>query len=177
MEERRGWTAADGTEYFLEELMQDYGTDVLRTAYLYVRDRQAAEDLFQEIFIRVAKNLKNFQGNSSIKTWILRITINLCKDYLKSAYQRHVVPMLDFMEDSICTENPFDEIENADVVKTVKDAVLMLPDHYREVVICVYYQEMSLKETADVLHIAEGTVKSRLKRARERLKKSLEGRL
>ena len=53
----------------------------------------------------------------------------------------------------------------------------MLPKHYREVVLCVYYQDMSLKETAQTLHIAEGTVKSRLKRAKERLKVCLEGRL
>ena len=104
-----------------------------------------------------------FEGNSSIKTWIIRITINLCKDYLKSAYQRSVVPMMDFVEDSISSEDSFDEIERIETAKTVKEAVQMLPKHYREVVLCVYYQDMSLKETAQTLHIAEGTVKSRLK--------------
>lgn len=177
VEGRQKWTAADGTEYSLEELIQEYGTDVLRTAYLYVKDREAAEDLFQEIFIRVAKNLNTFQGNSSIKTWIMRITINLCKDYLKSSYQRHVVPMMEFMEDSITSEDSFHEIEKAETAKTVKEAVFMLPEHYRAVILCVYYQDMTLKETAETLHIAEGTVKSRLKRARQRLKECLEGRI
>ncbi len=177
MEGRREWMAADGTKYSLEELIQDYGTDVLRTAYLYVNNKEAAEDLFQEVFIKVAKNLNTFQGNSSIKTWIIRITINLCKDYLKSAYQRSVIPMMDFLEDSIPSEDSFDEIERTETAKTVKEAVQRLPKHYREVVLCVYYQDMSLKETAQTLHIAEGTVKSRLKRAKERLKQCLEGRL
>ena len=74
----------------LESLMRTYGNDVLRMAYSYVKDYDTAEDIFQEVFIKVNANLAAFRGESSIKTWLLRITVNACKDYLKSAYSRRV---------------------------------------------------------------------------------------
>lgn len=169
--------SADGTCYNLEELMHEYGNDVLRTAYLYINDMSAAEDIFQEVFIRVNQSISAFNGKSSIKTWIIRITINLCKDHLKSAYQRKVVPILDFKEDNLISDDSYDEVFKAEDTKIVREAILELPIQYKEVVLCVYYQEMSMKETAKALKIPEGTVKTRLLRAKERLKKSLEGRL
>lgn len=169
--------SADGTCYNLEELIHEYGNDVLRTAYLYINDMQAAEDIFQEVFIKINQSVKGFNGRSSIKTWIIRITINMCKDYLKSAYHRRVVPILDFKEDQIVSEDSYDDILKASEAETVRKVVQELPSQYKEVVICVYYQEMSMKEAAKVLKIPEGTVKTRLLRAKERLKKSLEGRL
>lgn len=169
--------ASDGTCHNIEELMREYGNDVLRTAYLYINDMSAAEDIFQEVFIKVNKSIYAFRGESNIKTWIIRITINQCKDYLKSAYQQKVVPMMEFREDSIITDDISDEAEKKEEAETVREAVQNLPEHYREVVLCVYYQEMSMKEAADALNLPEGTVKSRLLRAKEKLKCYLEGRL
>ncbi len=163
--------------YNIETLMRQYGNDVLRTAYSYVNDRSAAEDCFQETFIKAYKNLKNFRGESSIKTWLIRITVNVCKDYLKSAYQKHVVPMMEFEEDAIVSENDFEEVENKDRNRQILDAVNSLPEHYREVIMCVFYNEMSIEETAAATGVAAGTVKSRLHRAKEQLKNILEGRL
>lgn len=161
----------------IEGLMREYGNDVLRTAYAFVKDREAAKDLFQETFIKVYHNLDKFRGESSIKTWLIRIAVNVCKDYLKSAYQRKVVPMTEIEEDSLSSEDDYEEIENADRNVQIKNAVMSLPDNYREVVVCVYYREMSVAETAAVVGVPEGTVKSRLSRARDFLKNKLEGRL
>lgn len=169
--------SADGTCYSLENLMREYGNDVLRTAYLYINDMSAAEDIFQEVFIKVNLNLDTFKGESSIKTWIIRITINMCKDYLKSAYQRRVVPVMEFKEDVVVSDNTGIEALKTEAAHTVREAVQGLPEQYKEVVLCVYYQDMSMKEAAEALKIPEGTVKTRLLRAKERLKKSLEGRL
>ncbi|MBO4414660.1 MAG: sigma-70 family RNA polymerase sigma factor [Lachnospiraceae bacterium] len=170
--------AVDTNEtYDIETLMRQYGNDVLRTAYSYVNDRLAAEDCFQEAFIKAYKNLKNFRGESSVKTWLIRITVNVCKDYLKSAYQKHVVPMMEFEEDAIVSENDFEEVENKDRNRQILDAVNSLPEHYREVIMCVFYNEMSIEETAASIGVAAGTVKSRLHRAKEQLKNILEGRL
>lgn len=163
--------------YDIETLMREYGNDVLRTAYSYVNDRDAAQDLFQETFIKAYYNLDKFRGDSSIKTWLIRITINVCKDYLKSAYQKHVVPMMEFEEDAIVSDSDFEEVENADRNAQIRQAVAELPEEYREAVLCVYFQEMSVSEAAEALGVPEGTVKSRLSRAREKLKKVLEGRL
>lgn len=169
--------SAKATSYDLETLMREYGNDVLRTAYLYVKDTHIAEDIFQEVFIKVNKNLHTFRELSSIKTWIMRIAINTSKDYLKSAYHSRVVPMMEFLEDAITSENDFDGVEREETITTVKEAVMELPEHYKEVVICVYMNEMSLEETADSLGVPVGTVKSRLARAKDKLKEKLERRL
>lgn len=163
--------------YDIETLMRQYGNDVLRTAYMYVKDLHTAEDIFQDVFIKVSQKLSTFEGNSSIKTWIIRITINTCKDYLKSAYSRRVVPMMEYQEDSIVSETDYDEIENRDTKELIKKSVLSLPSKYKDLILCVYYQDMTLTEAAKVLNIAEGTAKSRLSRARQKLKSLLEGRV
>ena len=163
--------------YEIEALIRDYGNDVLRTAYMYVKDIHTAEDIFQEVFIKVNQKLSTFEGNSSIKTWIIRIAINTCKDYLKSAYNRRVVPMMEYQEDAIVSESDFEEVEKQDTNNLIKETVLSLPAKYRDVVLCVYFQEMTISEAALTLNIAEGTAKSRLSRARQKLKVTLEGRV
>ncbi|TAH73834.1 MAG: sigma-70 family RNA polymerase sigma factor [Anaerolineaceae bacterium] len=163
--------------YEIETLIREYGNDVLRTAYMYVKDIHTAEDIFQEVFIKVNQKLSTFEGNSSIKTWIIRITINACKDYLKSAYNRRVVPMMEYQEDAIVSESDYDEVEKQDTNHMIKETVLSLPAKYRDVVLCVYFQEMTIAEAAQTLNIAEGTAKSRLSRARHKLKDMLEGRV
>ena len=164
-------------KYDIETLMRKHGNEVLRTAYSYVKDKFTAEDIFQEVFIKVYKNLESFRDESDIKTWIIRITINTAKDYLKSAYSRKVVPMMEFKEDQLVSDNDFEEIENRDRDEQVRKTVMSLPEQYREVLLCVYYHEMSVADAAKSLGIAEGTVKSRLSRARDMMKNKLEGRL
>lgn len=163
--------------YDIENLIRQYGNDVLRTAYMYVKDSHTAEDIFQEVFIKVNQKLSTFEGNSSIKTWIMRITINTCKDYLKSAWNRRVIPMMEYQEDQIISDTDFDSVESQDTNDIIKTAVLSLPAKYKDVVLCVYYNEMTIAEAAIVLRVAEGTVKSRLSRARQKLKSALEGRV
>ncbi|NLK99589.1 MAG: sigma-70 family RNA polymerase sigma factor [Clostridiales bacterium] len=163
--------------YEMEALIREYGNDVLRTAYMYVKDIHTAEDIFQDVFIKVNQKLSTFEGYSSIKTWIIRITINTCKDHLKSAYNRRVVPMMEYKEDAIVSESDYDEVEKQDTNHLIKDTVLSLPAKYRDVVLCVYFQEMTIAEAAKTLNIAEGTAKSRLSRARQKLKDKLEGRI
>lgn len=170
-------TETENTVYDIKTLIREYGNDVLRTAYSFVRDREAAKDLFQETFIKANYNLDKFRGDSSIKTWLIRITVNVCKDYLKSAYQKNVVPMTQVEEDSLRVEDDHEQIENADRDEQIRRAVSSLPENYREVVLCVYFREMSVADTSAALGVPEGTVKSRLARAREVLKSKLEGRL
>ncbi len=163
--------------YDIETLIRQYGNDVLRTAYMYVKDSNTAEDIFQDVFIKVNQKLSTFEGNSSIKTWIIRIAINTSKDYIKSAWNKRVVPMMEYQEDMIISENDYDSIEKKDTRELIRNTVLSLPAKYKDIVICVYFQEMTLAEAANVLNIAEGTAKSRLSRARQRLKSVLEGRV
>ena len=159
----------------LESMMRTYGNDVLRTAYMYVKDIHTAEDIFQEVFIKADRNKESFRGESSVKTWLIRITVNACKDYLKSAYNRRVTPLQEFQENAITSENDFDGIERRETQQEVRDAVMSLPETHRDVVLCVYFQNMTVPEAAKALGLAEGTVKSRLSRAKEKLRELLEG--
>jgi RNA polymerase sigma-70 factor (ECF subfamily) len=164
-------------QYDIESLIHQYGNDVLRMAYMYLKDIHTAQDIFQDVFIKVNQKLCTFEGNSSIKTWIIRITINTCKDYKKSAWNRRVIPMMEYQEDAIVSDSDFDEIEKQDTMELIRKTVMALPAKYKDVLLCVYYQEMSISETATVLSIAEGTAKSRLSRARQKLKSILVGRI
>ena len=158
----------------LESMMRTYGNDVLRTAYMYVKDIHTAEDIFQEVFIKADRNKENFRGESSVKTWLIRITVNACKDYLKSAYNRRVTPLQEFQENALMSENDFDGIERKETQQEVRNAVMSLPEAHRDVVLCVYFQGMTVPEAAKALGLAEGTVKSRLSRAKDKLKQLLE---
>lgn len=164
-------------EYEIEALIRTYGNDVLRTAYMYVRDIHSAEDIFQDVFIKVNQKLSTFEGNSNIKTWIIRITINTCKDFLKSAWNKRVVPMMEYQEDAIISETDYDDVEKKDTRELIRKTVMSLPEKYKDIVLCVYFQDMTITEAAASLHIAEGTAKSRLSRARIKLKSVLEGRI
>lgn len=161
-------------EFNLETLMRMYGNDVLRTAYMYVKDLHTAEDIFQEVFLKVNMHFVDFRNESAIKTWILKITINTCKDFLKSAWSQHVDPVEDFQTNQI-VEDGYSRVEKQEQKQTIKEAIMSLPDKYKDVILCVYYQEMSIEETSKILHCAEGTIKSRLNRARQKIKTYLEG--
>ena len=158
----------------LENLMRTYGNDVLRMAYSYVKDYDTAEDMFQEVFLKVNAKLTEFRGESSLKTWILRITVNTCKDYLKSAYKRHVALFSEDEEENIPAADMGEEIENKRDREQVRQALFLLPEKYREVLVCMYFEERSVTETARLLKISEGTVKSRLSRARDKFREILE---
>ncbi|WP_446898975.1 sigma-70 family RNA polymerase sigma factor [Clostridium sp. LBM24168] len=163
----------------LERLMNSYGNDVLRTAFVYLKDRHLAEDVFQEVFIKVYKNFHKFNGQSSEKTWILAITINTCRDVLRSSWIKRVLrfqdpeyEILNLKENSIdIDDKAIKNIEYEDLLKKVMN----LPKKYKEVILLYYYNELSTPEISQTLKIPEGTVRSRLYRARDLLKYNIGG--
>lgn len=163
--------------YDIETIIRKYGNDVLRTAFMYVKDSHLAEDIFQDVFIKVNQKLSTFQGNSSIKTWIIRIAINTSKDYLKSAWNKKVEPMTEYHENTLAGKNDYTAVEQQDENLLIRQTVMKLPDKYKDVVVCVYFQDMTISEAAAILQIAEGTAKSRLSRAKAKMKLYLEGRI
>lgn len=161
----------------IERLINNYGDTVLKTAYLYLKDMQRAEDAFQEVFIKIYKKYGSFKGNSTEKTWIMSITINVCKDFLRSSWFKRV-----FITDDIKTYEECGIDTDKAAIKLVENKVLFnevisLQSVLKDVVILYYYQEFDTKEISKILGIAEGTVRSRLHRAREILKNRLDGRI
>lgn len=168
--ERAAITA--GADLTLEQLVQDHGDGVLQLAYFYLKDRSLAEDLFQEVFTRVYTQLPKFRGESSPRTWIYRITVNLCRDKLRSWSFRKI----SFLGEEILGALTPPQADTQEEAIALADkaallaAVMRLGVEYREVVLLYYYEEMDSREVAQALALSEGTVRSRLHRARAKLK-------
>ena len=154
----------------LERLVAQYQGAVLRTCYLYLCDRPQAEDAVQETFLKVYRSLDSFRGESSEKTWILKIAMRTCYDMNHSGwsrfFNRRVTPEM-LPEASV----PFTERDDA-----LTQAVMRLPEKLRRVIILYYYQGLGVREIAETLGITQPSVSSRMKRGREKLKAALEGR-
>lgn len=150
--------------------MRRFGDKVLYLAYSYLHDRYLAEDVAQEVFIRVYTNLDKFQGRSSIYTWIYHITVNLCRDHLRAQSRRRLEPgrLLDVAAPDV------ESIALANLqYRELWQAILGLPVAYREVIWLHYYDQLSLKDIASILDISLATVKIRLYRARRQLQQVL----
>ncbi len=152
----------------IEELIDLYGNQVLRLCLMYLGDRQLAEDAFQETFLKAWKKWDSYRGESSVKTWLMHIAVNTCRDLLRSGWFR-------MLRKSIPPETLFDLASEGDLQEetAVRDAVLNLPGAYREVVLLKYDQDMKIREIADALNLPMNTVSSRLRRARALLEKEL----
>ena len=160
----------------VERLIEDYGQDVLKIAYLYVKDQQLAEDIFQEVFYKVMKNYHKFEHLSSEKTLLIRITINTCKDLLRTSWLRRVTTFGTLEEQNQTQyEQPFD-MTQSESNNELYEMIMKLPQRYKEVILLFYYEDFSYDEMAKILNIPKGTVQSRLARGREKLKKMMEER-
>lgn len=158
----------------IQRMMEVYGNEIIRTAYLYLKDRHRAEDAFQEVFLKVYRKLDSFHGESSEKTWLIRITINTCKDMLRSSWLKKV-EIADEVEVPVEGSDIEDILIERDEKKALYDAVLSLPEEFKDAVLLFYYHNLTTAEIGKTLTIAEGTVRSRLHRAREMLKNKLKG--
>jgi RNA polymerase sigma-70 factor (ECF subfamily) len=152
----------------LEIMMTQYGTAVLRTAFFYLCDRHLAEDVSQEVFIRAYRNWSSYRGESSVKTWLTRITINLCRDKLglKMSSEEPTDPALLHRDQRVSVEEEvMKRLSNSMILKHV----LNLPVHYQEVLYLYYYLDLNTREIAEATESPEGTVRNRLHRGRELL--------
>ncbi len=155
----------------IERLISLYGNDVLRIANAYTRNSSTAEDIFQEVFIKVARNINKFENRSSEKTWIIRITINTCKDFLKSSWNKKIIPME--VIDTNETSHAEDSILNEEQSEIIIKEILNLPLKYKEVILLYYYQDLLTSDIAKMLNLPEASIRTRLRRAREIIKEKL----
>ncbi|WP_097014603.1 sigma-70 family RNA polymerase sigma factor [Anaerocolumna aminovalerica] len=154
------------TNRIVSDLMQKYADSVLRMCYLYLKDYHLAEDVTQETFIRVMKNYDKFRRESSIKTWIMQIAINLCKNQMKTWwYKRQNFDDVPEIAYDPCYDGFMDRQE-------LFDKINKLSPKYKEIILLYFYQELSVSEIAEVLKLKGSAVKVRLFRAREQLKLS-----
>ena len=157
-------------DQIIERLIIDCQASLLRLCYIHLKDRALAEDAVQETFLKAYRGFDRFRGESSEKTWLCKIAVNVCRDIERGAWFRHtdrrVTP--DMLPETA------DQAEEKDLDLTL--AIMNLPRKLRETIILYYYQDMGTEEIAAALGIAQSSVSSRLKRGREKLRNALEGR-
>jgi RNA polymerase sigma-70 factor (ECF subfamily) len=162
-------------ELWFERLMDEYGDRLTKLSYNYIKDWNLAEDIVQDVLITCYKEYENLDQIVSFKAWIFRVTINKCKDLLKSSLLKKVISHSSLLRQ---TNSPDLSPELA-LMKSGEEAylaacVLNLPLKYREVVTLYYYEELSVEEISEVLKLNENTIKTRLSRARMKLKVLME---
>ena len=162
--------AQDDASYAFDELVRQYGEPVKRLAYYHVRDRYLAEDIAQEVFCRVYRNILQFRGESAVFTWIYRITVNLCRDTMASADFRRMLPWRSVDIPAAEETRMFEEVEGGEVFASVME----LPRKYRTAISLYYFEDLKTPEIAQALGISEANVRARLCRGRGMLKKLLE---
>ncbi|WP_060207874.1 sigma-70 family RNA polymerase sigma factor [Sporosarcina koreensis] len=160
----------DEKEQLLEKVMIEYGNELVRLAFSYVKEVENAKDIVQNAFIKCYKNLDSFRYDAQLKTWLYRITINECKDYLKS-WNYKMVQVKSFVNETAKSILPSTEKAIIDKYNNeeIKDTIFSLPKVYREVVYLYFYESLKTEEIAEVLDIPVNTVKTRLRRAKQRL--------
>ena len=147
-----------GTENYIHYLIEKYSDMLIRISYSYMKNLSDAEDISQDVFIKLLEKKPSFENTEHEKAWLLRITMNLCKDKLKSAYFKKTAPL----------EGDFIHVTKED--NEIIEAVLGLPLKYRSIVLMYYYEDYSISQVANILNLKESTVGSQLSRARKLLK-------
>ncbi len=153
-----------------EELYDRYATDVLRVSYFYLGDRQKAEDVCQDVFVRLLSNAPQLEEGKE-KAWLLKVALNRCRDLWRGSWARRVVlgsPVFELIPAPDDTPHKDDE-------EAMMAAIHALPAAFREVVMLHYYQNYGISEIAQMLSLPEGTISSRLSRGRKKLESILQG--
>ncbi|WP_256761646.1 sigma-70 family RNA polymerase sigma factor [Cohnella sp. WQ 127256] len=159
----------------LHLLMVQYGQDVWNFAFSLTRQRNLADDIRQDVFVKVFDKLDTFRAQSSVKTWLFSITRNLAVDYRRSAFIRKVT-LVDYIRDRGSRHSAENEyFEKRDLNEAWK-AVLSLPIKLREVITLFAHHQLSIAEIAVTLQISESAVKVRLHRARKQVNEKYKGR-
>lgn len=177
--------SAGGDVQAFETLIKSHQNKVYNIALRMTKDPEDARELSQDALVRAFIAIKKFRGDSSFATWLYRITMNVCTDFLRKKSKAVVFSIdqgisgyeneqtLQFADDK---PGPDDISEKNQLKKLVRDAMDMLPPEHRQVLVLRDLMDMPYKDIAHTLNVNEGTIKSRINRARESLKKVITGR-
>jgi len=181
----------------LQQKIEEYTDMLFKLSYIHLQNQQDAEDVVQEVFYQYLKNSRTFESREHEKAWLLRVTLNACKKVWRSAWRRHrsdVYPEELRQEGNLAGDGypaaaerdqddttdtggafpgPEETAIRREEHKLLMEAVLALPEKYRDVIHLFYYEELSVKEIARITGRGESTVTSQLTRGRALLRKSL----
>ena len=166
--------AKSGETQAFEEIVRRYRNDVYGLSYHFLRNREEAWDVSQEVFIKAFRSLGRFRGDAGIKTWLLRIAANHCKDHFKKrrlpTVSMDAMPTQDFFPAS---SDPARELANTELGVATQHALDSISPKHRVAFVLREFEGLSYKEMAEVMSCSEGTVMSRLHHARKKLQHKL----
>ncbi len=174
--------AQGGSLDALNELILSYQDTVFRQAFWMLFEEEAAEDATQEVFILIFRKLYTFRGGS-FRAWLLRITTNYCLDQIRSRKRQRYLSLEQSYEDGgekepywkkSPGENPEQVVERLETREMINRSFQKLTPKYRKVILLIDFHELDYREASAVLGLPMGTVKSRLARARQKLKADLQ---
>ena len=171
--------AQHGDPEAFEQLITPLEQLIWRICWHYTGNRESAEDCGQETMIRIWRSLDSYRGDCALESWVYRIAANCCMDYLRKKKRDKSVSMEPMREQGFDPADPSpgteEQVVAADEQKRLREAITQLPEDQREALIMTQLEKVSYEEAAKLLGVSEGTIKSRVNRAKARLKEILSG--
>jgi len=166
-----------GDQAAWEQIVRQHWRKVFNLAYKFVGRHDEAEDLTQDIFVKIFKALHTFDRRANFQTWLISISRNLCIDHYRSARKERETMARDVDASSLSPvsreRGPYGQLEQTDLKQLIRRALNELQPALRQAVVLRDLQEFSYQEIADELGLPEGTVKSRINRGRLELARQL----
>jgi len=166
-----------GDQLAWDVIVRTYRRKVFNVAYKFVGKHEAAEDLTQEIFIKVFRSLNSFDKRANFQTWLISISRNLCIDHYRSVRKERETMARDVDASELSPvsreRGPHSQLEQTDLRNLIRQALSALPPALKQAVVLRDLQEFSYQEIAESLGLPEGTVKSRINRGRFELARQL----
>lgn len=163
------------------EVVEIYKDKIFQICYRMLGNRHEAEDIAQEAFLRAYVNINSFNINLKFSSWLYRIATNLCIDRIRKKKPDYYLDAEVAGTDGLTmysqipaeTRLPEEDVESLELRETIQKEISKLPEKYRTVIVLKYIEELSLNEISEILDIPLGTVKTRIHRGREALRKQL----
>ena len=165
-----------GKDLLFHQLVQDHRKRLHRFIIKHIGNTSDAEDLTQQAFLEAARAYETYRGESALSTWLYGIAMNLTRNYLSRDPQRKYAFEGEQALEEMVTESsdPVEEISSRQTLQALQRELAELPEEMREVLLLVAQEDLSYEEAAVLLSIPVGTVRSRISRARRRLRRSLQ---
>lgn len=156
-------------ERAFNNIVEEFSERIYNLAKLYTKDNILSEDITQEVLINIYRYLDNFKGDSSIYTWIYRITINTCKNTMKKERKYKNIENVDFIKVESYEEEIIERLDRASIINVLDN----IKNDYKTVLYLYYYEDLKINEISKVLDKKESTIKTWLKRGKNALEKEL----
>jgi RNA polymerase sigma-70 factor (ECF subfamily) len=147
----------------MKEVLDIYSNTVFRLALTRTKNKVDAEDVFQEVFLRLIRQKNQFENEEHRKAWLIKVTLNCSRKLFSSAWFRHTAPLT--------IESSYEIEEKPDIY----NEILNLPQKYRSIIHLFYFDDLSIAQISEILSTKESTIKTQLFRARQMLKMQLKG--